>query len=69
MKDLTLEECVRNINDPDYTLIVKTTDNIYKIKLNRNEDDIERQEKLIIFGNSDRLELLKIKNIKSFLST
>ena len=66
MKDLTLEECVRNINDPNYTLIVKTTNIIYKIKLNRNENDIERQEKLIIFGNSDRLELLKNKEYKEF---
>ena len=46
LRGLTLEECVKKINDESYELEVSTFDIKYKIQIKNENNEIERQEKI-----------------------
>lgn len=66
LRGLNLEECIKKINDPNYTLEIYTSDIKYYIKLNKNNKEIERDKKIIVFGNKQRIQLFKNPDYKEY---
>ena len=64
-RNLNLIECLSKIHIPNINLDIKSKDIIYKIKTNNNKL-ITRNDKIIIFGNKERLKLLNNIPLEEF---
>ena len=65
LKNLTLLEIIEKINSFNLEIESYTNDIKYTIKLKNNEL-IERKERIVIFGNKERIKLLNNKNCIEF---
>ena len=57
---------MKKIDIPNYELDIATVDFKYTVKINKNNEEKERQEKIIIFGLKERINLFKNKNYKEY---
>ena len=64
-RNVNLIECLFKIQIPNMNLDIKSKDIIYKIKTSNNKL-ITRNEKIIIFGNKERLKLLNNIPLEEF---
>ena len=69
LRGLTLkeEECIHNINDPNFIFQIYSSDIKYIIKLQTNNNEIKTKDKIILFGNKERFLLLNKENYEEFL--
>ena len=61
-KDITILECLDKIINEGYDLEIMSEDVKYDIKLKNSNKITERKQKIIIFGNKSRLNLMKKKD-------
>ena len=66
LKDLTLTQCLEKIIHNEFSLEIMSKDLKYNIKLNSKNRNVERSEKIIIFGNKNRLNSISKNEYKEF---
>ena len=66
LNNLSLEELIKKIEVPNFEVEKYIVDFKYNIKINNNTEEVERIEKILVFGLKDRLKIFQNKDYKEF---